>query len=132
MHGDAHSCCRLLCVTCFSATPAQVLALVGAPEYDIVGFPTAKLEDLEKLRYDAKRSIGSYYALDAIVNHQPESPEAIRTHAQQTLAKLKSKGFGPTLPNIPLPAFYSNVFAKMTSTVSASTALGARVEAAAK
>ena len=114
------------------ATRAQVLALVGAPEYDIVGFPTVKLEDLTNLRYDAKRSIGSYYGLDAIVNHQPESREAIRTHAQQTLAKLKSKGFGATPPNIPLPAFYSNVFAKMMSTLSASTALAANVGAAAK
>ena len=116
----------------FSATRTQVLALVGAPEYDTVGFPTVKLEDLRNQRYDAKRSIGSYYALDAIVNHQPESPEAIRTHAQQTLATLEPKGFGPTLPSIPLPAFYSNLFTKMISTVSASVALGARVEAAAK
>ena len=106
--------------------------MVGAPEYEIVGFPTAKLEDLEKLRYDAKRSVGSYYALGAIVNHQPESPEAIRTHAEQTLAKLKSTGFGATPPIIPLPAFYSNVFAKMMSTLSASTALAASVGAAAK
>ena len=101
-HGDARSLCRLLCVTCFSATRAQVLALVGAPEYDTVGFPAVKLEDLRNLRYDAKRSVGSYYALDAIVNHQPESPEAIRTHAPQSLATLKSKGFGPALPSIPL------------------------------
>ena len=104
--------------------------MVGAP--DSVGFPFEKLEELTNLRYDAKRSIGSYYALDAIVNHQPESPEAIGTHAQQTLLKLKSKGVGPTLPNIPLPAFYSNVFAKMMSTLSASTALVANVEAGAK
>ena len=73
MHGDARSLCRLLCVACCSATRAQVLALVGAPEYDTVGFPTVKLEDLRNLRYDAKRSSGSYYALGAIVNHQPES-----------------------------------------------------------
>ena len=105
--------------------------MVGAPEYDTVGFPTVKLEGLRNLRYDAKRSIGSCYALDAIVNHQPESPEGIRAHAQQALAKLKPKGFGPTLPSIPLPAFYSNVFAKMMSTLSASTAIVARVEAAA-
>ena len=112
MHGDARSLCRLLRVACFSATRAQVLALVGAPEYDTVGFPTVKLEDLRNLRYDAKRSIGSYYALDTIVNHQPESPEAIRAHAQQALANLKSKGYGPTLPSIPLACFLQQCLRK--------------------
>ena len=69
MHGDACSLCRLLRVTCFSATRVQALALVGAPEYDTVGFPTVKLEDLRNLRYDAKRIVGSYYTVGAIVNN---------------------------------------------------------------